>query len=321
MFAELARYVLSKGGVIFGCTMERIEDGFDVKHIYIDNEKDLKKLQGSKYVQSRLGNTLKVAKNFLDNGRFVLFSGTPCQIAGLKGYLKQDYENLLTVDLSCTGTPSLKVFNDYIKLLEEKYKQKIIKFAFRNKEKMGWCCGNALITFQNGKQKIIYNNTSSYLNLFIRKKIQGDCCRNCKFEGLERFSDFTLADAWGIEQVYPSLLKENGGIFDKNNGISLVLINSKRGTKHFNLIEDNVIFKEVDVEKLKQFNGPLCERTIMNETMEYLEAYKAGGYEALDRLFRKKQGFFKRFYYLILPYIPKFVKTIYKKLRGQINGN
>lgn len=311
MFAELARYVLSQGGVVFGCTMERVEDGFDVKHIYIENENDLYKLQGSKYVQSRIGNTIKEAKNFLDNGRFVLFSGTPCQIAGLKAYLKRDYENLLTVDLSCTGTPSLKIFNDYIKFLEEKYKQKIVNFDFRNKKRFGWSCGNAVITFQSGKQKTILNYNSSYLNLFIRKKIQGECCQCCKFAGLERISDFTLADAWGFEQVYPSLLKENGGIFDKNNGISLVLINSNRGAEHFNLIEDNVIFKEVDVEKLKQFNGPLCERNIMNDTMEYVEAYKTAGYAELDRIFKKKQGL-KYYYHWILPYTPKFIKNIVK---------
>lgn len=321
MFAELARYVLSQKGIVFGCAMEKIDDKFVIKHISVDDEKDLYRLQGSKYVQSHLGNTIKEVKNLLDNGRFVLFSGTPCQIAGLKSYLKRDYENLLTVDLSCTGTPSLKIFNDYIKFLEEKYRQKIVNFDFRNKKRFGWSCGNAVITFLNGKQKTILNYNSSYLNLFIRKKIQGECCQSCKFVGLERFSDYTLADAWGFEQVYPSLLKENGGIFDKNNGISLVLINTKRAAEHFKVIEDNVIFKEVDIEKLKQFNGPLRERNIMNDTMEYLEAYKTGGYEALDILFKKKQGILKRFYYLILPYVPKFVKTIYKKFRGQTNGN
>ena len=117
MFAELAKYVLSQNGVVFGCAMERVQDGFEVKHIYIEAENDLYKLQGSKYVQSNLGNTIKQAKEFLDCGRLVLFSGTPCQIAWLKAFLKRDYENLITVDLSCTGTPSLKIFNDYIKFL------------------------------------------------------------------------------------------------------------------------------------------------------------------------------------------------------------
>ena len=124
IFAELAKFVLSQNGVVFGCSMERVEDGFDVKHIYIENEKDLYKLQGSKYVQSRIGNTIKEAKEFLDKGRFVLYSGTSCQIAGLKAYLKQDYANLLTVDLSCEGTPPLKIFNAYIRFLETK----VIKF-------------------------------------------------------------------------------------------------------------------------------------------------------------------------------------------------
>ena len=88
MFAELAKYVLSQNGVVFGCMMERVEEGFDVKHIYIENENDLYKLQGSKYVQSRIGNTFNQAKEFLEQGRLVLYSGTPCQIAGLKAILK-----------------------------------------------------------------------------------------------------------------------------------------------------------------------------------------------------------------------------------------
>lgn len=115
MFAELAKYTLLQGGIVFGCAMEKNEEGFDVKHIYIEDEKDLYKLQGSKYVQSNMGNTIKEAKEFLDIGRLVLFSGTPCQIAGLKAFLKKDYNNLVTVDLSCEGTPSLNIFNDYIK--------------------------------------------------------------------------------------------------------------------------------------------------------------------------------------------------------------
>ena len=84
IFAEIARYILSQNGVVFGCAMECVQDGFEVKHIYIEKEEDLYKIQGSKYVQSNLGNTIKQAKEFLDQGRFVLFSGTPCQIAGLK---------------------------------------------------------------------------------------------------------------------------------------------------------------------------------------------------------------------------------------------
>lgn len=306
MFAELAKFVLSKNGVVFGCTMERVEDGFDVKHIYIENEKDLYKLQGSKYVQSRIGNTIKEAKEFLDNGRFVLYSGTPCQIAGLKAYLKQDYDNLLTVDLSCTGTPSIEIFNSFIKNLEKKYKQKIINFEFRNKEHMGWSCGNALITFENGKQKILYNNVTSYLYLFINKKLQNKSCQNCKYTGLERISDITLADAWGIEKEYPELVKNK---FNINNGLSLVIINTDNAEQVIKQLSD-IIIENIDINRLAKYNNPLVsQNNIFDST--YLTEYKKFDYKGIEDLFKQKLG--KKYYYYILKnHTPQFIKNIIK---------
>lgn len=309
MFAELARYVISQEGVVFGCTMVRTDEGFDVKHIYIEDVKDLYKLQGSKYVESRLGNTIKQAKEFLDNGRLVLFSGTPCQIAGLKVYLKQDYANLLTVDLSCTGTPSLDIFNGYIKFLENKYKHKIIKFEFRNKEKLGWTCGNGLITFENGKQKILFNNVSSYLNLFINKKLQKKSCQCCKYSGLDRISDITIADAWGIEQQYTQLLKTK---FDKNKGISLVLINTNRGESYLKNIK-NLVQEQIDIKTLQKFNGPLNKEIEKKFDEKYIKAFTNGNYTGIDNIFKKSLGL-NFYYYNIKNHIPKFIKNIIKLL-------
>lgn len=312
MFAELAKYVLSQKGVVFGCAMERVEDGFDVKHIYIENEKDLYKLQGSKYVQSNLGNTIKQAKEFLDCGRLVLFSGTPCQIAGLKAFLKRDYENLITVDLSCTGTPSLKIFNDYIKFLERKYCKKILNFEFRNKEKMGWCCGNALITFDDGTQKILYNNISSYLNLFINKKIQKESCQNCKFVGLERVSDIMVADAWGVDIEFPELLKTK---FNQSKGISLVMLNSEKSLHLFKKIKDSFVAKSINIKKLQKYNGPLNQEQNISINTTYLVEYKKFGYYGVEKLFRKSLG--KKYYYYILKnHTPKFIKSIIKLFMG-----
>ena len=308
MFAELAKFVLSKNGVVFGCAMERVEDGFDVKHIYIENEKDLYKLQGSKYVQSRIGNTIKEAKEFLDKGRFVLYSGTPCQIAGLKAYLKQDYDNLLTVDLSCTGTPSLEIFNSFIKFLEKKFGQKIIKFEFRNKERMGWSCGNALITFENGKQKILYNNVTSYLYLFINKKLQNRSCQECKYTGLERISDVTVADAWGIEKEYSELVKNK---FNINNGLSLVIVNTDKAEEIIKQFSDNIIIESVDINKLQKYNNPLTtsQNNIFDDT--YLTEYKKFEYKGIEDLFKQKLG--KKYYYYILKnHTPQFIKNIIK---------
>lgn len=321
VFAELARFILSQNGIVFGCFMEKVNDKFVIIHIAIDDEKDLYKLQGSKYVQSSTEQTFKEAKKYLDDGKKVLYCGTPCQITGLKAFLNKDYENLLTVDLSCTGVPNQEIFNKYVDFLEKKHNISISDFKFRDKSVNGWACNGYSFSGNNGK---IYKENgafSAYHTLFLNNLITRKSCTTCQFSGLNRISDITIADCWGFEQIYPSLLKENGGIFKKKNGISLVLINSERGADYFNKIADNMLQVDVDVEKLKRFNGPLRDRNVINDTMEYLEAYKTGGYKALDKLFEKKQGVFKRFYYLILPYIPKFVKTFYKKLRGKSNGN
>lgn len=313
VFAELARYILSEGGVVFGCAIERVEEGFDVKHIYIEDEKDLYKLQGSKYVQSRIGNTIKEAKEFLDEGRLVLFSGTPCQIAGLKAFLKnKEYNHLLTVDLSCTGTPSLKFFNDYIIFLENKYRKKIVSFEFRNKEKMGWSCGNALVTFADGKQKILYNNISSYLNLFINKKLQKESCQNCKFLGLERISDITVADAWGVDIEYPQLLKNK---FNKDMGISLLLLNSEKSIHLFEKIKGIFVVNPIDVKKLQKYNAPLNYRQNLSVNTTYLDEYRKCGYLGVEKLFRKSINR-KYYYYVLKNHTPKFIKIFIKLIRG-----
>lgn len=317
MFAELAKFVLSSGGVVFGCAMEKVCDKFVIKHISVDDEKDLYKLQGSKYVQSDIGISYLEAKKYLDENRNVLFSGTPCQIAGLKAFLNKNYEKLLTVDLSCEGVPSLKLFNDYIHYLEKEIiKYPINDFKFRDKSKFGWSTQGFVAKYKKQgieKLKIIRQQLSSYFSLFIRGGIHRRSCYNCQFNGLNRVSDITIADCWGFEDSYPFLLKENGGFFNKNDGISLVLTNSPKGEKIFDGISSNLVYNEVDVEKLKKFNGPLRERNLINNTMEYLEEYKIRGYVGVDRLFNKKRGIIKKIYYFVLQYVPKPVKDFYKK--------
>lgn len=313
MFAELAKFVLSKNGVVFGCSMERVEDGFDVKHIYIENEKDLYKLQGSKYVQSRIGNTIKEAKEFLDKGRFVLYSGTPCQIAGLKAYLKQDYDNLLTVDLSCEGTPPLKIFNAYIRFLETKViKAKIIDFKFRSKKHFGWSTSGFVAIYKKGnkiKEKILPQNLSSYFSYFLSGSILQERCFSCKFTGLKRQSDITVADAWGIDREYPELIKKN---FNKNRGISLVLINSTKGNTIFEKLKLNLISSEIDINRLRKYNHPFRHPSIKPINKEaIIKIYKNDGYKGVESKFKHDLG--NKYYYFVLKnHTPKFIKNIIK---------
>lgn len=314
MFAELARYFLHNNGVVFGCAMQKINDKFEIKHIFIEDEKDLYKLQGSKYVQSDIDYSYRYVKQFLTDNRLVLFSGTPCQIAGLKSFLNKNYENLLCVDLSCEGVPSQKLFNDYIKSFEKKCGQKIITFDFRNKKKMGWSCGNALITFLNKKQLIINNQSSPYLNLFLRGGIHRTSCYNCQFTGLKRVSDITIADAWGIESEYPELLKYK---LNKDKGVSLVLINTDKGAKFFELLVNKLNFETINPKKMCKYNGPLRSPVYVDQTnMVYLEAYKKYGYTGLEKLFRQRLGWLY-YYNCIKNHTPKFIKNIIKLFKTQ----
>lgn len=319
MFAQIAKYVLSKNGIVFGCAMEKNQDNFEIKHIYIDNEKDLYKLQGSKYVQSDIKNTYREAKQFLEQNRLVIYSGTPCQIAGLKSFLQKEYSNLICIDLSCEGVPSQKLFNDYIKFLEkEKFFPEIIDFKFRNKQKFGWSTQGFTILCKDKKNKLkektIFQLTSSYFNLFINGGIHRESCYNCQFTGLNRLSDVTIADCWGIEFEYPNLLKNS---LTKNRGISLVLINTQKGEEILEKIKENLVIENIDITKLKKYNGPLRYPIKLNDTSrKYLSVYEKFGYKEMDKLFKKNLGW-KYFYYKIKEHTPKFVKNIIKLFMHQ----
>ena len=137
IFAGLAKAVIEDGGIVFGSTLAYDNGCLTVHHLSIKEPGELQKLQGSKYVQSSIGNTYEEAKNLLDRGETVLFSGTPCQIDGLYGFLGRDYERLYTIDIICHGVPSEKMFRDYLAFEERKQGGKIIDYRFRDKSQ-GW---------------------------------------------------------------------------------------------------------------------------------------------------------------------------------------
>lgn len=242
IFTLLAERIIDMGGVVFGAAFD---DGFDVVHKCIDNKKDLEKLRGSKYVQSTIGETYIEAKKLLDSGRIVLFSGTPCQIDGLLSFIGKDYENLYTQDLICHGVPSPKVWRKYVEYMEKNENSKFKNVYFRNK-KIGW---------KNFCMKIAYENNAVYTrkhgeDLFVKSFLKNitlrKSCYECKSKSLNRASDITLADFWGIELILPEM--------DDDRGTSLVFANSPKGQKLFNDIFESIICKEVDLEKSVSFN-------------------------------------------------------------------
>lgn len=243
IFSLLAEKMIDRGGVVFGAVFN---DNFEVEHKYIETKENIELLRGSKYVQSKIGTSYRQVKDFLESGREVLFSGTPCQIAGLKNYLVKAYSNLLTVDLICHGVPSPYVWQKYIKFRENKAGSEISKITFRNK-KMGWKQYSVSFLFKNNTEyNKIYSN-DLYMTAFLKNISLRPSCYNCRFKTLNRQSDITLADFWGVQNIFPEI--------DDDKGVSLIFINSQSGEKIYSEILDNIVYKEVDILDAVKYNS------------------------------------------------------------------
>ena len=235
IFALLCEIVINKGVVIFGATFD---DEFNVYHTYAETLSDCNKFMGSKYVQSKIGDTYSNVKEFLTCGRIVLFSGTPCQISGLNAYLGQKYSNLILIDIACHGVPSPLVYREYLKKIKLINKSKIKSINFRDKAS-GWKGYNFKVEFYNGcLSEKGYDNI--YMKGFLRDIYLRPSCYRCKFKKPITSADLTLADYWGVQYKHPEL--------DDDKGISLILVNSEKGKKMLNNINDkaNIIETSLD---------------------------------------------------------------------------
>lgn len=216
IFAAVSDKVLESGGVVYGCALDEKFNAYHRRAV-TKEERDL--FRGSKYVQSDMKEAMKQALEDLKDGKIVLFSGTPCQIAGMKAICPEMYrDNLLCMDIVCHGVPSPAVWNDYKNYMEKKYHGKITAVDFRNKRKHGW--------WEHVESVKIHGleiDSQIYKKLFYEHNILRECCYNCPYKNLERKGDISIADAWGIAQAAPE--------FDDNHGVSLVLVNNEKGQK------------------------------------------------------------------------------------------
>ena len=238
MFYILAEYTIKNGGVVFGVTYNK---ELNAIHEYAEDIEECKKFCGSKYVRSDLNDSYMKVKDFLNNDRYVLFTGTACQISGLKKFLGKDYEKLILCDILCHANPSPKVYKLYIKNLEKISKKKVKNILFRSKEN-GWRNQTPIIEYEDGSKV----EENSYFNAFVNEMINRPSCYNCQFASKRRITDFTIGDFWGIEKVAPEI--------DTTNGVSLININSVKGNKIFNIIKSKMIIKEVDYDLACSFN-------------------------------------------------------------------
>ncbi|MCD7791349.1 MAG: Coenzyme F420 hydrogenase/dehydrogenase, beta subunit C-terminal domain [Bacteroides thetaiotaomicron] len=245
IFSALAVYVLQQGGCVFGATYN---DTFtSVHHIKIKSLDELCLLRGSKYLQSEIGYIYRTVKDCcVNDDKLVLFTGTPCEVEGLCSYLGKSYDNLICVDIICHGVPSGVVWDAYIKLLEEKYKAKTISVDFRNKRK-GWENYSVDICFQNGKRYHRDHEKDLFMNCFLSDMILRPSCYNCSFKKINRVSDITLADFWGVDRICPSM--------HNPDGTSLVVVNSRKGADILEQIESEITLKEVDFDGAMEWNA------------------------------------------------------------------
>lgn len=265
MFIAITDYILENGGVVYGAGYC---DHFHVVHKRAATVAERDEFRGSKYVQSDLGNTFTQVATDLKNGLLVCFSGTPCQTAGLHSFLKTkktNTEKLLLVDIVCHGTPSPYIWRDYLAYIEKRHKGKATTISFREKDVLGWASHKESFTINN--KKII---TNTYTDLFYKHIMFRHSCGTCHFANTQRPSDITIADFWGWEKVNPQFNKDN-------KGVSLVLVNSKKGLFLFKKTASHITSIKTELELALQPN--LCHPSeISPSRIEFENNYARKGF-------------------------------------------
>lgn len=241
IFTLLAERTINNGGIVFGA---KFNDKWEVVHDYTETIDGISAFRGSKYVQSSIGCCYKQAREFLEKDRKVLFSGTPCQIAGLHLFLNKEYPNLTTVDIICHGVPSPLVWHKYVDLLKSTTILPLSKISHRDKTE-GWKMFGIKAT-NNNNEIVCQENLqiNIYLKTFLSNLCLRPSCYKCHALNGRSHSDITIADFWGIEHLHPE--------FDDDKGANLVFVNSEKGTEIFNSLNCEKI--ETNFESAIKYN-------------------------------------------------------------------
>lgn len=310
IFTSLAQYVIQNGGVVFGA---RFDNRWDVIHDYTDKVDGLSAFRGSKYLQSRVGDTFILARRFLKEGRTVLFSGTSCQIAALRRFLQKDYDNLLTADLVCHGTPSPLVWRIYLEeIIARKGDKNSVSHPLTSDSKLNALSTIRSIQFRNkcygwkkysfalklskasaaGEQNTVLHSSiftqDAYMQAFLDNVTLRPSCYCCPAKDGRSGADITLGDFWGIENVLPS--------FDDDKGTTLLLVNTDKGQEYINRL--SIDTQEAPADSISRYNlsyySPVAEsvnRTFFFRMFRHFGFHKAWhltiSSNLLVRIFRK----------------------------------
>lgn len=305
IFTAIAEYVINEGGIVCGATFA---DGFRVRHIMVDNMNTLNQIKKSKYVQSDTTDIYKKVKAFLAEGRYLLFSGTPCQVRGLYTFLGlQDHEKLLTVDVVCHGVPSQLLFDDYISHFRN-INHGLDSYTFRAKRKarngMKW-----FFSFDINEKKHFRNwPEDSYNYYYMMGKTYRESCYSCPFASVDRVSDITLCDYWSWEKYHV-------GDFDELDCVSGVLLNTHSGKQLFEEIKNSIVYVPANLDDIVRHNGCLVAPTEKpSDRDSILRDWQEKGYAFVDDTFRKKYKM-QRMKYAIMRQLPDRLVDILARLK------
>lgn len=286
IFYELAKTILENYGVVYGV---KYISG-NIFHAKVDSLVELESTKGSKYVQSEMGNTYKEIKKHLEQGRRVLFSGTPCQIAGLRSFLHKDYSRLLlTCEVICHGVPSKDVLNQCLTLLGVDNSE-VDSIIFRDTKLWNF---RSIVKFKNGKHKQLFFSPDIYMKLFMRTLIYKNICYSCPFATVPRFADITIGDFWGV--------KSSEKFSVNKSGTSVILLNTQNGENAFNKIKERLEYEQRNLQEAIIYNKniisptvlPVDRETLLNDLFllpkaEFINKYK------LNNTLRNYVGYFLR---------------------------
>lgn len=241
IFSAIADLIINEGGVVFGAKFSK---DFSVVHQWVDNKNELSSLRGSKYLESVIGESYKNCKQFLDAGREVLFTGTPCQIQGLKKFLQKEYDKLFCLDIICHGIPSPLLWKKYINYREKKSASQTVTTAFRRKYH-GWKLYSLAFTFENASEYKVPFIKDPYMQIFLKDIALRSSCYNCFSRGIKRSSDITLGDFWGIQNVLPDM--------DDDKGTCFIIVHSEKGESLIKKL-NNCLIMEVPINDAVKYN-------------------------------------------------------------------
>lgn len=315
IFTVLAQEVLKRKGIVYGCAMLYENQNLVIKHIGIDKIEELCKLKGSKYVQSNLENVYVEIKRHLEHNETVLFSGTPCQIAGLRGYLRRTYANLYTIEIICHGVPSAKLFQNYLGYIESKEGKKIAGFYFRDKSS-GWkLYGKMILENRDGSHKERYfePEESSYYQMFLNGYTYRKSCYFCPFASEYRQGDITIGDYWGIELVHPEYLKKYGGEIEKEKGVSCLIVNNEQGRTMLAKYGSNIIKYPSSYQRAAKYNAQLVQPSALKRQREKVMKLQKQNYACVERWYQKRRNrilFVRKLRSMIQKRIKIFIRKI-----------